>query len=353
MERKRMIIWPLYLSPPRRARQDFPDSSPPRRTRHDSPDPLPPRRTQHDSPDSSTLRREPGKHLHDARDSTPQHRKFQTNFSTKKHQRHDVDSSLPGKRKQRASGSDLSPPRNKRKRDSGSDLSPPRRKQKTKSSDSDCSPPQRSQRPGAKATQMSPGAQTGWVSAVRRERQELRRQDQETKQLAAEFQNAETLFRDKSGRKRDLKLIRLEQGRKEEEEAEKKEQYAQWGKGLAQSRQQQQNVEDAIKEMRKPLARSISDEDLDQMLREQQREGDPMANFIKKKEAKENKDKKEKPLYNGPAAPLNRFNIRPGYRWDGMDRSNGFEEKHFARLAAKKAVEEIAYKWSIEDMQPL
>lgn len=64
---------------------------------------------------------------------------------------------------------------------------------------------------------------------------------------------------------------------------------------LAQTRQQQQNVEDAVKEMQKPLARYIDDEDLDRMLREQEREGDPMANFIKKNKAKENKNKKGEP----------------------------------------------------------
>lgn len=60
---------------------------------------------------------------------------------------------------------------------------------------------------------------------------------------------------------------------------------------LAQERQQQQNVEDAVKEMQKPLARYIDDQDLDRMLREQEREGDPMAALIKKRKAKENKEK--------------------------------------------------------------
>lgn len=60
---------------------------------------------------------------------------------------------------------------------------------------------------------------------------------------------------------------------------------------LAQERQQQQNVEDAVKEMQKPLARYIDDQDLDKMLREQEREGDPMAALIKKRKAKENKEK--------------------------------------------------------------
>lgn len=31
-------------------------------------------------------------------------------------------------------------------------------------------------------------------------------------------------------------------------------------------------------------------------------------------------------------------------------RSNGFEQQRFARIANKKAVQELAYKWSVEDM---
>lgn len=46
-----------------------------------------------------------------------------------------------------------------------------------------------------------------------------------------ESQNAETVFRDKSGRKRDLAQERLEQQKKAAEKARKDEQYAKWGKG--------------------------------------------------------------------------------------------------------------------------
>ncbi|KAF7236932.1 hypothetical protein EYD10_16334 [Varanus komodoensis] len=204
--------------------------------------------------------------------------------------------------------------------------------------------------------QMLSGGKAGLVSAelLRKEQQASRKQDGGggSKQLEAESRHAETIFRDKSGRKRDLKQERLEQQKKAEEKSERDEQYAKWGKGLAQSRQQQQNVEDAVKEMQKPLARYIDDQDLDKMLREQEREGDPMADFLRKKKAKERKDAKDRPKYSGPAPPLNRFNIWPGYRWDGVDRSNGFEQKRFARIASKKAVQELAYKWSVEDIEP-
>lgn len=58
----------------------------------------------------------------------------------------------------------------------------------------------------------------------------------------------------------------------------------------------------------------------------------------------------EKPVYKGPVPPPNRYNIQPGYRWDGVDRSNGYETQLFAKMAEKKATAQMAYKWSVEDM---
>ncbi|XP_066495712.1 BUD13 homolog [Tiliqua scincoides] len=358
-----------HLSPPRKKLPDFDTDL----------DPLPPGK----QPSSLAG---PRKQSH-SRGTSPALRPLQLPASSSRQcQRHDSesgsDSSPPRRSTKAASDSDLSPPRapcntsvnsqnspdlspprRSRHRSSDSDLSPPRRglntdkKPRRSGSPPDLSPPRRTRDSkgrgdGHRDPQMLSGGKTGLVSAelLRREQQEFRRQDGSSKDLEAESQDAETVFRDKSGRKRDLKQERLEQRKKVEEKSERDGQYAKWGKGLAQCRQQQQNVEDAVKEMQKPLARYIDDQDLDQMLREQEREGDPMADFIRRKRAKEGKDAKGKPRYNGPAPPLNRFSIWPGYRWDGVDRSNGFEQKRFARIASKKAVQELAYKWSVEDM---
>ena len=42
-------------------------------------------------------------------------------------------------------------------------------------------------------------------------------------------------------------------------------------------------VKDELYEMSKPLARYADDEDLERMLKEREREGDPMLKFMKKK----------------------------------------------------------------------
>lgn len=73
----------------------------------------------------------------------------------------------------------------------------------------------------------------------------------------AEFQYADTIF-EKLRHKRNLKLQSLEQRRKAETDSELR--CVPLGKGLVHCQQQQQNVEDAVKKMQKPLACSIDDE---------------------------------------------------------------------------------------------
>ncbi|XP_041865266.1 BUD13 homolog isoform X2 [Melanotaenia boesemani] len=344
-------------------------NSPVRKKRHDSPDISPPRRSRHDSPDLSPSRQhsgKPGKVR--SKDSSPARRKPGSSLSSKKtspnrsplakrgQNRHDSDSDQSPPRKKpltrEASDSDQSPPRrhSKTRRGSDSDQSPPRRRPHVKKdSDGDLSPPRR---PGhSQDKRMLSGGRAGLVSVevLRKEQEENRRREKKNQPLEDDSRNAQTVFRDKSGKRRDLDSEREEQKRKAGEKAAKDEKYAQWGKGLAQSQMQQQKLEDAMHEAQKPLARHYDDEDLDRMLREQEREGDPMAAMLRRKKDRNTKAQ-DKPRYNGPAPPPNRFNLQPGYRWDGVDRSNGFEQKRYMRIADKKAVQEAAYKWSVEDM---
>uniref|UniRef100_A0A3Q4BTA6 BUD13 homolog n=1 Tax=Mola mola TaxID=94237 RepID=A0A3Q4BTA6_MOLML len=344
------------VSPPRKVRHDSPDVSPPRKVHHDSPDVSPPRRARHDSPDVSP----PRKARHDSPDLSPQRRS-----------RRDSSDLSPPRQHSRRSGngqskdSDQSHPRMRPKtsRGSDSDQSPPRRRPRHgKHSDEDLSPPRSNTKSDLSqislyvqsVPRMLSGGKAGLVSldVLREEQEEKRRREKHNQPLEDESRNAKTVFRDKTGKRRDLESEREEQRRKAGEKAAKDEKYAQWGKGLAQSEMQQQKLEDALHEAQKPLARHLDDEDLDRMLREQEREGDPMAAMLRRKKDRNTKMKgfNKKPRYKGPTPPPNRFNILPGYRWDGVDRSNGFEQKRYTRIADKKAVQEAAYKWSVEDM---
>uniref|UniRef100_W5MFK8 BUD13 homolog n=1 Tax=Lepisosteus oculatus TaxID=7918 RepID=W5MFK8_LEPOC len=365
------------LSPQQKGRHDSPDLSPQRKGRHDSPDLSPQRKRRHHSPDFSPSRQKtvprralrshggsPARtHKKKDKDSSPPRSKSKSAPSTRRAKDSDSDLSPPRRAARRSPDSDLSPPR-RRGRGSDSDLSPPRRRpQGGRGSDSDLSPPRRasrhspsSQRPRVSllAGQMLSGGAAGLVSLdlLRKEREENRQRDRANQPLEEESRNAETVFRDKSGKRRDIAHEREEQRQKAGEKEEKDRKYAQWGKGLVQAELQKRRVEDALREAQKPLARHVDDADLDRLLREQEREGDPMAGFLRRKKEKElqRMGVKEKPRYKGPLPPPNRFNIMPGYRWDGVDRSNGFEQKRFSRIADKKAVQEMAYKWSVEDM---
>ncbi len=52
---------------------------------------------------------------------------------------------------------------------------------------------------------------------------------------------------------------------------------------MKQAEEIQARINEDLREMDKPLARSADDEDLEQHLREQEREEDPMLQYIRKK----------------------------------------------------------------------
>ncbi|KAL1406824.1 Pre-mRNA-splicing factor cwc26 [Vanrija albida] len=160
-----------------------------------------------------------------------------------------------------------------------------------------------------------------------------------------EYDVTATVHRDQSGRVLDVNELRDAARREEEEEKRKEAERKEWGKGLLQREEREARAREERKMAGRDVARRADDEDMNREMKEQERWDDPAAKFLTKK----SKKGPRYPTYKGPFAP-NRFGIAPGFRWDGVDRSTGFEKKYFQaqNAAARRTLEANAY--SMEDM---
>jgi pre-mRNA-splicing factor CWC26 len=66
---------------------------------------------------------------------------------------------------------------------------------------------------------------------------------------------------------------------------------------LKQVEEQKENFQRALHEISKPLARYADDKDLDEHLRNQEHEGDPMLEYIRSKKAKDTTKSEEELLF--------------------------------------------------------
>lgn len=219
---------------------------------------------------------------------------------------------------------DLSPPRRSNQR-RNSDLSPPRRrpleehssKRHQSTSKKTSTPPRSSNVPHHKSrsksrwgsenitiksepmseeetrlTKTLDGKRAGLQNAneLVKETQEFKkREDDLFKKMSSDVTgvNAVPIMRDrKTGRKRNLQEEAEQQKEKQKIEAETKEKYDRWGKGLKQVEDYNEKLQNDLHEMNKPLARYADDEDLEKYLKEQEREGDPMLEYMRKKKKK-------------------------------------------------------------------
>jgi pre-mRNA-splicing factor CWC26 len=164
--------------------------------------------------------------------------------------------------------------------------------------------------------------------------QKLPKEEEEDSEAFAAAQ--ETVYRDASGRKIDMKLEKAEAARKKREREEKEAQRMEWGKGLVQRDDTEKRKEEEERIRKRGFTRHVDDEELNRAQKEKERWNDPAAAFMTvrysqyflhyprvRADASEHLQKKRtkgprKLEYTGPPPPPNRFGIKPGYRWDGV-----------------------------------
>lgn len=210
----------------------------------------------------------------------------------------------------------------------------------------------------APAVMMSDGTYAGLQSAAAVSAQLARRKAAEEADFAKmrrEAREAETVYRDATGRRVDAGMKRAEARRAAADAAAKEQQARDNLRGEVQAREARARRDRLDDARLMTVARGADDDELNREQKAQARWGDTMAEFIGdaggggaaaggKKKGKN----KGRPVYQG-AAPPNRYGIKPGYRWDGVDRGNGFEAERFKAMNRVERNKGLEYNWLMDE----
>ncbi|CDW59399.1 Bud13 domain containing protein [Trichuris trichiura] len=271
---------------------------------------------------------------------------------------------------------DLSPPRRRqtvrRRHDSEeSDLSPPRKAPIDSHAYAAVPPPPRSRTPSVERRSRRRGSEESDLSPPRKGRIDAQayssvppassrspsthsRSSRRSESRPSKDKHSKTAREKSSSSKsgRDAKpVVRKKMTVKKETEEEKalreelEKRFAVWSKGyVKQVKEREAKLEEMAKEIEKPLARYAGDEDLEAHLKSQLYEDDPMYEYMMRKRRRENPGPPQ--CSKARLALPNRFSIPPGARWDGVDRSNGFETRLLSQKNLRQAEKEEYYKWA-------
>ncbi|KAL8661953.1 MAG: hypothetical protein Q9202_005154 [Teloschistes flavicans] len=201
------------------------------------------------------------------------------------------------------------------------------------------------------ARTMESGAHAGLQSADQVTAQLERKQEEERRRFLAQSAESsghgkETIYRDASGRIINIAMKRAEARKKAEEEALAVAQALEAQKGDIQLVDRERRKAELKEAKFMTVARYADDVDMNKELKEKARWNDPATQFLTKK--KGGKSLSGKPLYGGNFMP-NRHGIRPGHRWDGVDRGNGFEKEWFGARNRRKDLRELEYAWQMDE----
>ena len=213
---------------------------------------------------------------------------------------------------------------------------------------------------GIEARRMANGAKAGLQSAKqvmadfkRRQKEERKRMEQSTG--FGNSETGETVYRDASGRVVNVAMARAEARRIDDEtkmnEVEKREAL----RGDVQLRQAEELQRELEGAKGLTVGRNVEDEAMNHDLRGKVRWNDPMAGVIverkdrgKPAQGTTGVSQKKKRSYQAGFEP-NRYGVAPGWRWDGVDRSNGFERKWWAARNERGRKGRLEYAWEVDD----
>ncbi len=185
---------------------------------------------------------------------------------------------------------------------------------------------------------------------AKRQREEAARWEEEQRALGlgknGKGKGEETVYRDATGRRIDISMRRQEARREAEEKERREKEEKEMQKGDVQRANKERRREELDEARFMPVARTIEDEEMNKELKEQDRWNDPAAQFMVKKN--KGKSVSGKPLYQGAWAP-NRYSIRPGHRWDGVDRGNGWEGERFKAMNRRTRNKELDFAWQMDE----
>ncbi|EME41664.1 hypothetical protein DOTSEDRAFT_73907 [Dothistroma septosporum NZE10] len=202
---------------------------------------------------------------------------------------------------------------------------------------------------------MANGAMAGLQTAAQVTKALNKRRKEEMKAMrAADLDSGglaqQTIYRDASGRMINVKEKKGEAEAQAKEDERKAKEELESRKGDVQRRQKEERRQELQEAKVMTVARGADDEKMNEELKERERWNDPMAQLLatKKSSSKGGKSKSSGKSYQGAVEP-NRYGIRPGWRWDGVDRSNGFERQWFAARNKAKDRKDLEYAWQMDE----
>mmetsp|Transcript_46268 Transcript_46268/g.83380 ORF Transcript_46268/g.83380 Transcript_46268/m.83380 type:complete len:524 (+) Transcript_46268:3-1574(+) len=369
------------LSPPRAARsktvKEEDDLSPPRgrppaRAKQEKPveadaDLSPPRAGAKTAKATVEVKPQRARHDSDSDLSPPRAKGTKEKEQAPAKKRHDSDSDLsppraaePKARTRHDSDSDLSPPRaaakenkaTRKRHDSDSDLSPPRADGKS------------NKEPEEEVDKMSSGLSSGLVkgSDLKAEAAKVRAERRAAVEALPDEETgkgATTVYRNREGKRIEREAwVEQQQKKKKKKASDYPEQELEWGGGLKQRDKNEAEAEELSRIAAQPFARFEPDQKYMEELKAKQDWNDPMrkqeeteetAPELRKDNVAASEGPKKRPQCPHQPWP-NRYGIKPGYRWDGKVRGNGYERKWLEAKSGAARKQNERWQYEMQEM---